>query len=718
MGVHKLLAVVYLIVAFALMLPLLGPGYYLTLDMQFGPNSFSDFQFDEFYGYEPSSYGAYLPMKMILAAFSQIVGVEILEKILLLGILFLCGFCMHISLPEELGNSRYFGGFLYMLNPFVFVRFFAGHWTILLSYALWPLAIKFFIDFIKKPGDNRLLAKVALITTIASISSHGVLLLLISYFIIFILHLKAESFRLLAKRTAILGGLILVMNLFWILPTLLLFEDVYTPASAEAYLADFGSLGGDMPLPTAILTMHGFWREGFTYTKDVFGLWYIPYLIIVALSVLGFFVLFRKNRKYSISLAIIFIIAFLISLGASSPLAGIFTILENRIPIHFVFRDSQKFVGLLCLVYSVFGTYGVHYLTQKIDGYKKTALLIALISIPVLYNFGFFGFLGQIGLTAFPQDWIEADRIIAADDTQSNIVVLPLHRYLMYPWVNNTQKTLGNPAAQFFSKPVIMVHNIETEHIYSDVNDPRGEYLAYMFDNRRYINNTAEMLLPLNARYIILLKNDEDSIHYLYLFYRMNGVEDIEKIYEGPSLYLFRNNLVKGPFISSEENGSKNFMDLMNKTYSTEIKYEEITPASYYVLESPLPYLVFTRSYNRFIEFKETAVLPWYELANGFVFTKEGTLENRLFYYTAMLFLLSWLTAISLILNVGRRQIAILVIAFVLIYLFMSNGLLKPSLIGWFIVVSVCSAVVLKGRNWKFPFQQNLLNIKEGNDNV
>ena len=50
----------YALIALLIMLPLLGPGYYLTLDMQFGPGSFSDFQFSELYGTGPSQYGAYL----------------------------------------------------------------------------------------------------------------------------------------------------------------------------------------------------------------------------------------------------------------------------------------------------------------------------------------------------------------------------------------------------------------------------------------------------------------------------------------------------------------------------------------------------------------------------------------------------------------------------------------------------------------------------------
>jgi hypothetical protein len=700
----KLPLVVYLALAFTLMIPLFGQGYYLALDMSFGPNTFSDFQFEDFYGYTPNPYGAYLPLKMVLSALSQFISVEVLQKILLFLVLFLCGASAHFSLPSKCGSSRYFAGFLYTLNPFVFVRFLAGHWTFLLSYALWPISIKLFLDFLNNPEKQNALAKVALLTFLVSIYSHGVIILLLSYLLAFLFHIvKSDSRQLLLKSTTILAAVVLAMNLFWIIPTVLMFGDVYAPASAEAYLEDFGAASKDLPLPLAVLTMHGFWRDGFTYTKDVFDFWYVPFAVIVAVIVYGLLILLREKREKALFLFSLLLLGFLLSLGAESPISWIFTALNGLIPIGFVFRDSQKFVGLMALAYAMLGAYGVHYLSQKTKNRKRTALLIALIAVPVLHNYGFFGFLGQIGPTAFPQDWVEAGRIIAEDNTLTNVLVLPLHLYSWHPWVNSTQKTLGNPASGFFSKPVIVAQNIEMEHVYSDWADPEGSYLSYMFENRRYVNNTAEMLLPLNVRYILLFKHDEDSIHYLYLFQRKQGVKDIELVYEGQNLYLFRNNLVKGPFIASKENGSgdsKELMELSGKgLYSTDVQYEEITPASYQISDSPYPYVVFADDYNRFVTYDGTQAFSWHGLANGFAYAGPGKVENRLFYWTLALFLLSWLIALALLLNASTKQLLLLAALFVAIYPFASNGMLKPSALGALIILSVTLAAVL--RCWK-----------------
>ncbi len=680
MADERLAAGIYALLALIIMLPLLGEGYYLALDMQFGPNSFAEFHFEDLYGYGPNPYGAYLPVKMVLAAFSQIIPVELLEKALLFAVLFLCGFLMHVSLPKELGNSRYFAGLLYMLNPFVFVRFLAGHWMLLLSYALWPFAIRLFLDFIKKPEDNNAFAKAALITMAASISSHGVMLLLIAYLVVFIMYFR-KDFRILAKRTLLLAAVVLAMNLFWILPTLLMFDDIYSPASAESYMEDFGPSGGELPVSLAVITMHGFWRTGFTHTKDVFDLWHIPYLIIAALSALGFFVLLKKNRKCAISLLVIFIIGLLLSLGSYNPMAWIFNIFE-QVPVYFIFRDSQKFVGLICLVYSVLGAYGVHYMSEKTSGMKKNALLIALLAVPIIYNFGFFGFLGQVGPTAFPEEWTEADRIIAEDNVSGRILILPMHLYKTFPWANGNQKTLGNPESHFFSKSDLVGGSIETENVPSDMQGPATEYVKYMFDNRQFIDNTAEMLLPLNARYILLSKEDEDSIHYLYLFYRIGGVENIEMVYEGDSLYLFRNNLVKGPFFTPEDNKS-------------EVEYEELTPAFYKISGSEHEEIVFAKSYNRFLSFSGEPVYEWNGIANGFAFSGRGMLENRMFNYTLM-FLLLWLLVFVEMIILAKKEIVLFVIVLFLIYLIMIEGMMGPAALGWIIILAITAAIFLR----------------------
>lgn len=694
---------IYALLALIIMLPLLGQGYYLALDMQWGPVSFSESRFCDFYGYCTNPYGAYLPLRMVFAALSSIISIDIIEKVLLFSVLFLCGHCMHSSLPEKLGNARYFGGLLYTLNPFVFVRFLAGHWTFLLSYALWPVAIKMFLDFIKKP-DRKNLAKTALVTMLAAVSSHGIAMLMISYFVIFLFHIfKSPSLKVLAKQTAVLAVLVLAMNLFWIAPTLMMFGEKYAPASAEAYLTDFSPEGEGLSPPEALLTMHGFWRTGFYYTKDVFELWYLPYILIVALCIAGLYALFRKNPLYAASMLTIFVLAFLLAMGGRSPVSWVFTFLGEKLPLYFFFRDSQKFVGLLALVYSILGVYGIHFILQRFKGYLRIALLLALLIIPVAYNYGFFGFLGQIGATTYPQEWAVAEEIIAADDMRGYIWVVPSHLYAHYYWVNGSQKTLATPASHFFSRPVIGRQNLETANVYSDWADPQGTYMAYLYIKRQQVNDTAELLLPLNARYIILFKHFPESPHALYLFHREGGVDNMELVFDGPSMYLFRNNLMTGPFIASKENGTGLFTELINLSgkglYSTNVSYTMITPARFYIDDCPYPYLVFAPPYNKFLEFNGQPPSSWHSISNVFEYSGPGILQNTLFHYVLAFFLLSWALALALVLSPSAVESASMAGLFAVIYILALNGMLMPSSIGALLLVSaVAVGVILRLR--------------------
>jgi hypothetical protein len=700
---------VYAFLAFLLMLPLLGPGYYLALDIQFGPSSFSDFQFGELYGTSPSQYGAYLPVKLAMAAVSQILPIEIVEKSLLFGMLFLCGWGMHGSLPKNLGHSRFFAGLSYMLNPFVFVRFLAGHWSLLLSYALWPFAIASFLEFLDKPKDDRALAKAALLTSAAAVSSHGLLMLLIVFAFLFLARAMKASFYdpssksvfLLARRTALLALLFLILNLYWLVPTYVLSQGMYAPSAPEASLEQFGSQGFGLPVGFAVLTMHGFWREGYAMTKDVFPFWHAPFILMLALSILGLAWLFRSDRGLSASIFAAGAIGFLLALGAASPVSSIFSIAGGALPLYLVFRDTQKFVGLLCLAYAWSGAFGVDAalsIIGKASGSVKPgtilslAALALLVSLPIIYDYGFFGFLGQIKPSQYPADWYNAEKIIKADLTPSNILVYPAHLYYTYPFVKSYQKTLGQPASQFFSKPVISASSVETRLVQSDVNDSREEYLRFLFDNRQFINHTAEMLLPLDARYIILLKSDPTSIHYLYLFSRKGGVKDIELVYEGDQLYLFRNNLVKGPFFSSKEDGSGCFDAILANSgkgvYSPDVAYGR-TGAMSFDITGPEGGIVSTARYPQ-AYLLGAGSSDWH----GLLTMQDGPayIVNWVFCATLALFIIAWSLAIWFVSGPWRPSpilpLAISALAGVLIYLSVYSGAIGMASLGTIMLLS------------------------------
>src|SRR3990172_10911585 len=81
---------------------LLLPGYILTLDMVWG-------------------------------------GSWITQKLFLIVLFFLLFYLPVKFFPFEIGEKyKYFAGLFYTINPFVYERFLAGHWLVLLLYAMLP----------------------------------------------------------------------------------------------------------------------------------------------------------------------------------------------------------------------------------------------------------------------------------------------------------------------------------------------------------------------------------------------------------------------------------------------------------------------------------------------------------------------------------------------------------------------------------------------------
>lgn len=688
--------IVYAVLAFLLMMPLLPEGYYLALDMKFGPSSFDAHQFGDLFSSGPTPYGAYIPLKLALSYLSRHLPIDFLEKLMLFLLLFIPGVSMHYALPKELGSSRYFAGFLYVLNPFVFVRFLAGNWFLLLSYSLWPIGIKYFNDFIERPKKRENLAKAALITSASAISSHGMFILLLCYLSSFAVGLlRHKEKKALISRTFLLAGVVVLMNLFWTLPTLLVYDSYYQPGSAEGNLADFSAKGMGMSVESAVATMHGFWRGGFSLTKDVFDLWYVPFLGIAALSIAGMFHLFRKDGKELPALIFIFAIGFLVSLGESSPISWVFTFLGNDIPLYFFFRDSQKFVGMVALAYSVLGAYGAYFLTKGFSGITKYSILALLLALPFIYNFGFFGFLGQIGPTTYPSDWYDAEAIMKADPTPGNLLVLPPHLYTYYGWVNSSQKSLGNPASVFFSRPVITGKILESRSVHSDMKDPKGDYIRYLFNNREYVNDTATLMLPLNARYVLLFKFDPDSPHYLWLFHRVGGVANMEMVYECSTFYLFRNNLVKGSIISSKTDGSGRMGNLLLGEYSPNVTYEKIGPASVNVTGSEYPYIVVTGGNRDSVRFDGREPVSWYGIGKAFEFREPGVLEFHSMQLKVLLLLLSFFMALVLLLFPSRAQLLGMSILFALVYLAALLGYMGSYELGFFLLAAGSASLLI-----------------------
>ncbi len=578
---------VYAAVSFLVLLPFLSPGYILTLDMVFGPKI--DFE-GMFYGLR-EGISAGLPFFALLWSLSLLFGVEVVQKVFLFLILFFSGVSAHRLTPAESQAGRYFAGFLYMLNPFVYVRFLAGHFLLLLGYAILPFAVKSIMDLLERPLDRkRVLKSVLLISLTGVLAIHTLFLLFFLTATLFLFKLyqeKGDKRKIwgLVKTALFLGALFLAINFYWILP---LATSSSTPVG-QITRQDLTAFATTQDLRFNVLftaaSMYGFWRGGYLYAKDLLPGWYLLFIFILFLAVHGFSTS-QSHRKYGVyvnALAFTAVLSLILASGVSGIFSGVFEFLFNHIFFFKGFREPQKFVALLALAYSYLGSLGVTAIEKTLStshrgAGRKIVLLFVVFALatPFIYSFTFFnGFWGQLKPVEYPRDWYSVNEYLKGDSQDFNVLFLPWHLYMDFKWLPNQDKRIATPAYVFFDKPVIQGDNMEVGGIYTSSTNPASRYLESQFLAKK----NGSFLTPLNIKYVILAK-EVDYQNYLFLF----NQTDLQLVLDTENLYLFRNLQPTSRFYQSDDLTN---LTPLNYTRLSPVRYRFERPVKKYIFFIP-----------------------------------------------------------------------------------------------------------------------------------
>ncbi len=535
---------IFFLLTIIILWDLLLPGYILTLDMVFGPQVLpKDFPF-----YINSPPTPDIPMRLMMYLLNLFMPVWMIQKIILFFIIFLSGVLAYNLCPSKQKIGKLYAGILYMINPFVFVRFLAGHLDILIGYAFLPLLVKLAMEY----EDNRVkkMIQIGLVLSIISISYHLLMLSLLFLSIIFIAqYISSKKIDTLKNLVKILS-IYFLLNSYWILPFILNTESkthtfaswisgqdigLFTPKGATNFNVLFN-----------VGSMHGFWRSAYDYAKFHLPFWYVLYFVILFLSIHGFLIIKNDKRLRLISwLFVIFSVILLIfATGTSLPsFSKIFTFFFEKFPLFRGFREPHKLLSVVVLMYSFFGGVAVGDFSKEIKTQKLRKSLLSLIivaiffSTPLIYSYTMlFGFKNQLGVSQYPEEWERAEEVMKRDDSDFNILFLPWHMYMDFNF--NPKQRIANPANAFFSKPVISGDNIEAGGIYSQSNNPTSRYIEFLLFNKNRIKNFGSLVSHLNVKYIILAKQ-ADWLQYNFLF----NQTDLQLIEESDQLVLFKNNI-------------------------------------------------------------------------------------------------------------------------------------------------------------------------------
>jgi len=546
---YKQLAIccaVYCGLAFLVLLPLLRPGFVLTLDMVFAPKieipAYASGPLYIFWGF--------------LHVLNGIIPSATIQKLILFGILFLSGFGMHRFLqkigPRSLADTWqwgcYFGGLMYMINPFTYSRFMAGQFAVLLGYALVPFFAVALIRFCSKPERKTAGWLVGWISLIAIISLHALgLLAVITLFVVTLTAAKVYKIRAWRKAflkwSAIAILATLVVNSYWLIPSALgrgtTAEIVgsFTQADQQAFATDPGHLG----LFGNVLAMQGFWGESknlFMVPADSYSWWLVPIVLLWCVIAFGIVTSFRSRRNVTTMMLLIVLSGVVLGIGTAGTFVAPFNeFLVQHVPFFAGYREPQKFVGLIVFGYSYFGAVAVARLAAWLEDHDiqqhVVSVMTVLMIIPLLgSSLMIWGFHGQLRSADYPVQWYAVRDMLDATCTgDCKILFLPWHLYMRYDFAG---RIVASPAQKFFGNRIVSSNDPEMDgatayRTSSDQKDIGDTVLpaAMKGDDKNFITELKQR----HIKFVILVKeNDYKKYDFLNDQKGLKVVQDIPTI--------------------------------------------------------------------------------------------------------------------------------------------------------------------------------------------
>ena len=501
----------YALVALAIMLPLLLPGFILTLDMVFTPHIPMPEQ-------ATSSYLFYAALHVL----NTVISADILQKILLLAILILSGIGLHRLVRSAVPMTREPGDWgiavasiFYMINPFTYSRFMAGQFAVLLGYALLPWLVRSLVMFARQPNTRRALFVAVWLVLIGIVSIHtlgdAAILLLAGGAVV--AWRKRAQLTQYVKYGALALGAFIAASCYWLIPLLsgkgrtAELAATFGSADTQAYATVGSNLATQI---FNVLRLQGFWMESkglYALPQDRAFLWGLMAIGVIALVATGARVLWQRTRAFAVFIVLSGLTGLVLAVGLGD--------WARDVPLLNGFREPHKFVALLTLMYAVCLAPGIAALLdrarKKSDGWYAAAA-IAVILLPFLFmRVMFWGFDKQLMPRHYPASWIDANWQLKQDHDNFNILFLPWHHYMSYDF---SGRIIAHPAPKFFEKPTIVSNDPELGKIDADRHDPRQAAITRALTGPP--DKRAHELAKHNIKYVLLAK-DLDYQKYDYL---------------------------------------------------------------------------------------------------------------------------------------------------------------------------------------------------------
>ena len=408
------------------------------------------------------------------------------------------------SLPARLG-----AGLLYALSPFAFERATAGQFFILAGYALLPFLVSSLLAAPEATGARRYAPVLWLAVLVGAAPQFAWIAAVVVLGVLVVRH-RVRDLPWLAG----LGAGAVLTNAYLLFPLL---GHPLPVRTGRANLTAFATRADPhWGLVVNVLAGYGFWRVPPLSPKDEVAAWPLLLAVVLVLGVVGAVAAVRDPARRTRALVLLLAgtAGFFLALGTKGPLATPYAWAFAHLPLFAVMREPDKFAALVVLAEAVLAGWGIEALAGRRPGRAGAGLaVVAAVVLPLAIAPTWFdGLGGQIQASHYPAGWAAAEHLMGTGEHQ--VLFLPYELYLSFPFTHEI--VVANPAADYFSRPVISGDNLALPGLATLATSARGAYLERLFAEGPSLRDFGALVAPLGVRYVVLAKA-VDWPSYLWL---------------------------------------------------------------------------------------------------------------------------------------------------------------------------------------------------------
>ena len=481
----------------AVLLPLMGPGYVLHLDMVFVPQQTLLPWNLGIGGGLPRS----VPQDAVVSLLAGPLPGWLLQKVVLVASLMTAG----IGAGRLVGARRgeqVAAAALYLWSAYLGSRLLMGHWGLLWAYALLPWVV---LAARRARVSGEWMPLALLCGLGALVPTGGIVLAVVAL----PLGLGFSSAVRVRTRWTV-GLLVLLLNAPWWLPAVRSpVAAVSDPLGLEVFGARADGPGGVL---ASVLAGGGVWNSQATLGSRTTWFALFGVIVLVALAAVGWRSWRAQQAPEAVWLTILGLLGLLWAwLSGVAADQGWAQALVSSIPGGGLLRDGQKWSLFWVLLVALCAPKGLTVLTRNADRSLRVFLAAALAVLPlaVMPDLAWGGF-GRLQTHAYPAAWDDLRDELAGAQAPGDVLSLPWAPFRRYAW--NDNDVVLDPLPRYLTRTVVWNDRLPVT-VAGDVvqvggDDPRAEVVSRAIDAGRPL---APVLADLGIRWIVVQEDQPEA---------------------------------------------------------------------------------------------------------------------------------------------------------------------------------------------------------------